>query len=140
MQYIDMTSQMMSIRSIVLSVTRYGGTVPTHLYTYGVLGCTTMPIMLQAMSCMHGYTVTATCNVLSTVSVVGTTMDTSIVVSNTLTLLNTSLLLTSGVVCVGAVHASTLKTHVQCTGLLMVVVGLATLFLMVQCCEYIHLY
>ena len=67
-------------------------------------------------------------------------MDTSTVTNNTLTLLNTSLLLTSGVVSVGGVHALTMKTHVQSVGLFMVVVALGTSFMMVQCCEYIHLY
>ncbi len=70
----------------------------------------------------------------------GSAVDTSTVYSNTLTLLNTDLLLTSGVVSVGAVHSMQMKTMVQTMGLLLVVIALGTTFLLVQCCEYLHLY
>lgn len=66
--------------------------------------------------------------------------DASTIYSNTLTLLNTDLLLTSGVVSVAAIHSMTMKTLVQSNSMLLVVVMLGTVFLLVQCCEYLHLY
>ena len=60
--------------------------------------------------------------------------------SNTLTLLNTNLLLASGVVSVAAIHSVTMKTLVHTNYMLVLVVVLGTVFLLVQCCEYIHLY
>ena len=60
--------------------------------------------------------------------------------ANTLTLLNTNLLVTSGVLSVGAMHSVVMKTNSLSNSLLLMVVGLGTLFLMVQCCEYLHLY
>jgi len=77
---------------------------------------------------------------LATCSTVAGTVETSTVYSNTLTLLNTDLLLTSGVVSVGAVHSMQMKTMIQTMGLLLVVIALGTTFLLVQCCEYLHLY
>ena len=66
--------------------------------------------------------------------------DATTVYSNTLTLLNSTLLLTSGVVSVAAIHSMSMKTPVMSSAMLAVVVLLGTLFLMVQCCEYLHLY
>ena len=59
---------------------------------------------------------------------------------NTLTLLNTNLLVTSGVVSIAAMHAVVMKTPVLSNSMLMVVVVLGSIFLLVQCCEYLHLY
>jgi heme/copper-type cytochrome/quinol oxidase subunit 3 len=67
-------------------------------------------------------------------------MDTISVYSNTLTLLNTDLLVSSGVLSISGIHSMTMKTTIQTCGMLVLVVVLGTVFLMVQCCEYIHLY
>ena len=64
----------------------------------------------------------------------------SVLYQNTLTLLNSMLLLTSGVVSVAAVHTHTMKLLVASTVYLSIIVALATVFLGVQCCEYVHLY
>jgi len=77
---------------------------------------------------------------LTGVVVSTTSVDAVTVYSNTLTLLNTNLLLTSGVVSIGGMHSITMKTAVQSSVLLMLVVVLGTVFLLVQCCEYLHLY
>jgi len=77
---------------------------------------------------------------LATVVVSTTSSDAITVYSNTLTLLNSTLLLTSGVVSVGAIHSMAMKTPVLSSAMLAVVVVLGTVFLMVQCCEYLHLY
>ena len=66
--------------------------------------------------------------------------DTVLLYSNTLTLVNTDLLVTSGILSVSAIHSTTMKTTTQTAGMLLLVVLLASVFLMVQCCEYIHLY
>ena len=67
-------------------------------------------------------------------------MDSTSVYSNTLTLLNTELLVSSGVLSVSGIHSITMKTSVQTGSILLLVVLLGTVFLMVQCCEYVHLY
>jgi len=77
---------------------------------------------------------------LSECSCIAAAVDVSTVYSNTLTLLNTDLLLWSGVVSIAAVHSMTMKSMIQTMGLLLVVVMLGTTFLLVQCCEYLHLY
>lgn len=77
---------------------------------------------------------------LAVVVVSSTSTDAVTLYSNTLTLLNTNLLLTSGVVSIGGMHSITMKTSVLSSVLLMVVVVLGTVFLLVQCCEYLHLY
>nr|QHQ98640.1 cytochrome c oxidase subunit 3 [Lacrimia lanifica] len=59
---------------------------------------------------------------------------------NTLTLLNTNLLVTSGIVSIAAMHAVVMKTSVLSNSMLMLVVVLGSVFLLVQCCEYLHLY
>ena len=67
-------------------------------------------------------------------------MDTVCMYSNTLTLLNTDLLVFSGVLSVSAIHSITMKTTTQTCSMLMLVVLMGTVFLTVQCCEYLHLY
>ena len=83
---------------------------------------------------------TGSVGVLSTLDIELGVVASSTVYSNTLTLLNTDLLLTSGVISVGAIHSITMKTVVQSNGMLLLVVMLGTVFLLVQCCEYMHLY
>ena len=59
---------------------------------------------------------------------------------NTLTLLNTHLLLWTGVLSVLAIHAHTMKVPVSVAAYLTAVCSLGGCFLLVQCCEYVHLY
>ena len=59
---------------------------------------------------------------------------------NTLTLVNTHLLLWTGVLSVLAVHAHTMKLPVSIAGYLVAVCCIGGCFLLVQCCEYVHLY
>ena len=68
------------------------------------------------------------------------TQDVTTSYSNTLTLLNTNLLLASGVLSVGSVHAVGMKLPVLANSSMLLVMVLGTLFLSVQCCEYIHLH
>jgi len=88
----------------------------------------------------HSIYTTGSTNTLATTVVSTSSTDAVSVYSNTLTLLNSTLLLTSGVVSVAAVHSISMKTSVMSSAMLMVVVVLGTVFLMVQCCEYLHLY
>nr|QHQ98657.1 cytochrome c oxidase subunit 3 [Diplonema japonicum] len=64
----------------------------------------------------------------------------ALVYQNTLTLLNTDLLLFSGCVSIAAVHSHTMHTPVAAALQLLLIVLLALVFLVVQCCEYLHLY
>eukprot|EP01012_Entosiphon_sulcatum_P016747 TRINITY_DN21636_c0_g1_i1.p1 TRINITY_DN21636_c0_g1~~TRINITY_DN21636_c0_g1_i1.p1 ORF type:complete len:193 (-),score=11.35 TRINITY_DN21636_c0_g1_i1:37-615(-) len=59
---------------------------------------------------------------------------------NTLTLLNTHLLLWTGVLSILAVHAHAMKLPISASLYLAEVVCLGGCFLLVQCCEYVHLY
>ena len=67
-------------------------------------------------------------------------LSTGVAYSNTLTLLNTDLLLTSGVVSIAGMHGMTMKTIAHAMLMLLVVCMLGTVFLLVQCIEYLHLY
>jgi len=67
-------------------------------------------------------------------------LSTGVAYSNTLTLLNTDLLLTSGVVSIAGMHGMTMKTIVHAMLMMLVVCMLGTVFLLVQCIEYLHLY
>lgn len=85
------------------------------------------------------YTTGSTASIVSVSSGLGTS-DVTTMYANTLTLLNTNLLLASGVVSIAAIHAVSMKTPVIGTTMMLVVSMLGTVFLVVQCCEYIHLY
>ena len=69
-----------------------------------------------------------------------TTISTSTVYSNTLTLLNTDLLLTSGIMSVGAAHSINMKCLVQSNSMFLLIVLVGMVFVLIQCCEYVHLY
>jgi heme/copper-type cytochrome/quinol oxidase subunit 3 len=64
----------------------------------------------------------------------------SVMYQNTLTLLNTDLLLWTGAVSISAIHAHAMRTPVVACTQLSMIVCIASCFLLVQCCEYIHLY
>ena len=70
----------------------------------------------------------------------GVTLWSSHIIANALTLINTVLLISSGMVAVAALHASSLRAHILYSSLVVVVVVAATAFLSVQCMEYMHLY
>lgn len=85
------------------------------------------------------YTTGSTSSIVSVSTSVGTNECTTMY-ANTLTLLNTNLLLASGVVSIASIHAVHMKTPVMSTVMMSMVAMLGTVFLVVQCCEYIHLY
>ena len=62
------------------------------------------------------------------------------IAENTLTAANTDLLLASGVCSAAALHHTHAKAVVLSSVLWTAVVDLAGVFLLVQCCEYQHLY
>ena len=64
----------------------------------------------------------------------------SLIYQNTLTLLNTDLLLSTGVVSIAAMHSHTMKNILHGTLCMTVLVTVASVFLLVQCCEYLHLF
>ena len=107
------------------------------LHTYTEVGLLLVGPWLRRCSCTSK---TGSVGVLSTVVVQLGVVDCSSVYSNTLTLLNTDLLLSSGVVSVSVVHSMTMKTLVHSNTAILLVVLLGTVFLLVQCCEYMHLY
>ncbi len=64
----------------------------------------------------------------------------AVVYQNTLTLLNSDLLLATGALSIAAVHSHTMRTATSGCFYLSLIVCAASAFLLVQCCEYLHLY
>jgi len=88
----------------------------------------------------HSVYVMGSTDTLSASTLVHSSVSATTMYANTLTLLNTDLLITSGVVSIAAMHGMTMKSLTNAVVLLVVVCMLGSVFLLVQCIEYLHLY